>query len=129
MLSGPSVPVGTHQYSLFQQLRRRSFLPPASFIALQSFFTASPILSISVNSVHTFKEPSTPLAHATVKTEKSKLSLHVRFKMPGAHLAGDAQGAEKPAGWLECSEGTVSRKARPGAESFKEHEGMNLEIP
>lgn len=82
-----------------------------------------------MNSVHTFKEPSTPLAHATVKTEKSKLSLHVRFKVPGAHLAGDAQGAEKPAGWLECSEGTVSRKARLGGESFKEHEGMNLEIP
>ena len=113
MLSVSSVPFGTHWCRLSSSLTFWISSLPASFIALQSllllnlciYFTLSPALVISVNSVNIAIEWGTPLAHTTVEAEKNENSTPCPIWVPHAYSDEVAQQTETPARWLECSEG------------------------
>ena len=139
MLSVPSVPFGAHWCRLSSSLTFWISSVPASFIARQSllllnlciYFTVSPALLISINSVHIAIEWGTALAHFTAEAEKNENSTPCPIWVPRAHSDGVAQQTEMPARWLECSEGTSTEddqgKRFPG--EWRHHSTNSIMLP
>ena len=100
--------------------------PKFTFIEFCIYFTVSPALLISVNSVHIAIEWGTPLAHATVEQRRMKIPLHVHFECL-MHIQMEFPSKQRcqQDDW-NVLKGLVQRMTRE--DNFQESEDINLQI-